>query len=208
LSYAILVSALCAIVATAFAMFGLHSWLAIKTAPFVGGALGFCYACLSLGLHRLSLTASLEEYRAAAGIVEVTPILPIHMSLAFGAAFGISILESSLLLLSQGAAFTALPLGWIVMILYVLARVSHRPDTWPSGRLDIFQAVGALACLGMCGGVILGTPLLASQPMPTMAVLRTIGIVNSFAALGTAIVTIFGLALFQRAVAMIDMAQR
>jgi hypothetical protein len=91
--YAILVSALGAIVSTAIAMFVMHSWSATKIAPAVGAILGLIVGIATLRLRGLPLRATLDEYRAAGGGESGSEILSLYLKIALNAAIVVSIVE-------------------------------------------------------------------------------------------------------------------
>jgi hypothetical protein len=142
--FAVLVSALGAIVAAVFAMFALHLWVALKVAPVIGASLGFFLAILSLRWAGLPLSSTLETYRSAVG-VRGTP----NFKLALYAAVVVSLAELPAALLGWDFTRTLCETGWLFVLgstLYLNCRfVPH------SIKLDIFQLVGGIGLLLIFG---------------------------------------------------------
>ena len=144
--YAILVSALGAIVSTAIAMFVLHSWPAIKIAPAVGAILGLLWAVTMVKIRGLSLRCTLEEYRAIAGVRSLHEIGTFCSNTALKAALVVSIIEVPIVPFGKTAALLMLPAGWVFIIAWTVYRawkINDQPSL--NGGLDVFQISGGVA---------------------------------------------------------------
>jgi hypothetical protein len=142
--FAVLVSALGAIVAAAFAMFALHSWVAFKAAAVIGASLGFLLAILSLRWAGLPLSSTLETYRSAVG-VRGTP----NFKLALNVAVIVSLAELPAALLGWNFTRALCEAGWLFVLgstLYLNFRFAPH-----SIKLDIFQIVGGIGLLLIFG---------------------------------------------------------
>jgi hypothetical protein len=142
--FAVLVSALGAIVAAAFAMFALHSWVAFKAAPVIGASLGFLLAILSLRWAGLPLSSTLETYRSAVG-VRGTP----NFKLALKVAVIVSLVELPAAMLGWNFTRAWCEAGWLFVLgstLYLNFRFGPH-----SIKLDIFQIVGGIGLLLIFG---------------------------------------------------------
>jgi hypothetical protein len=138
--YAILVSALGAIVSTAIAMFVMHSWSATKIAPAVGAILGLIVGIATLRLRGLPLRATLDEYRAAGGGESGSEILSLYLKIALNAAIVVSIVELPVFLMERNAAPYVVVAGWMVIIGYALYRAWRSSDErWFNIDLDVFS---------------------------------------------------------------------
>ena len=191
--YAVLVSALGAIVSTAIALFGLQSWTALKVAPIVGALLGLLFAILSLRRYDLPLSSKLEAYRSAAGVSE-TP-MP-YLSSALGVGLIVSLIELPSIMFGQDVTLPICVVGWVV----VLGGTVYR--SWrlngPPGRLDVFQITGGIACLVIFGWIMYVFAVEIRPGMQTVSLIhlaKVIFILNGFAAFVSAVLSYFGLAI-------------
>ncbi|MDW4809866.1 hypothetical protein NQ359_23540, partial [Escherichia coli] len=89
--YAILVAVLGGIVSTGFALVVLRSSSATVIAPLLGAILGLLVGTASVRQRGLSLGASLEEYRRAAGVRSLNQVATRFIGIALGAAAIVSI---------------------------------------------------------------------------------------------------------------------
>jgi hypothetical protein len=201
--YAVLVSALGAIVSTAFAMFGLHSWSAMKIAPVVGAILGLAVAIASLRRYGLSLDASVEEYRGAAGVRSPKAISSLCMKIAFGVATVVSIVELPAVLLGQTTALSICSEGWIVIIGYTLYRGWQIADPNSFGKLDVFQIVAGAALLLIFGAFLYEVVVVEpTQTIPELALVKMMVVLNSCAAVEAMLIAIFALNILYRVLGM------
>jgi hypothetical protein len=191
--YAVLVSALGAIVSSAIAMFGLHSWAALEVAPIVGALVGFLFAIFSLRLNDLSLRSTLEDYRSVAG---VSGIQMEYLNSALRVGLIVSFIEFPSVMFGQDVTFPICVLGWLGVLggtLYQGWRVYGAP-----GRLDVFQIVGGIAGLlifGSCMYVFALEIRPGLQNVSVFYLVRAIFILNGLAAFASAILSLFGLAI-------------
>jgi hypothetical protein len=201
-----LVATLGVIVASAITLFGIRSLSAMPIAPVVGAILGFAIGVVTLRLRGLPLSATLEEYRAAAGFGSIEDFCTFVMKVALNAGVVVSIVELPAVLIGETAALSILPAGWIVIIAYALYRAWQINDPRTSNiDLDVFQITGCVALLVISGFVLL-FPLFSGTPhahFSDLDLVKVIFITNAFAALPAVAITVFGLYLFCRIVEMI-----
>ncbi|MBR1210769.1 hypothetical protein [Bradyrhizobium sp. JYMT SZCCT0180] len=198
--YPVLVAALGAIVATAFAMFGLHSWSAVKVAPLVGAGLGCALAIASLRRHGLALGTTLEEYRGAAKVQSLADSFRLHGKAAFGIATIVSVAELPFALIGQAAVLPICLAGWVVIIGYTIYRAWQIGDVSLFGKFDIFQAVGAVSFSMIFVAILYGF-FQAGMPARAISFFELIRIVlvgNAFATMQAMIIAIFGLNIVYR----------
>jgi hypothetical protein len=198
--YPVLVAALGAIVATAFAMFGLHSWSAMKIAPVVGAILGLIFAMISLRRHGLAFGTTLEEYRGAARVQSLDDSYSLYAKIANVIVAVVSIVELPFILIGQAPAQYIFVAGWIVIIAYTLYRAWQIGDASLFGNFDVFQVVGGAAFLTILATMLFipmqaGMPI---QPVPAFDMVTMILVLNAFVAMGATIIAIFGLNLLYR----------
>jgi hypothetical protein len=184
--FAVLVSALGAIVAAAFAMFGLHSWLALKIAPVVGALSGLFIAILSLRLAGLPLSSTLETYRSAVG-VRGGP----NLHLALSVSVILSLVELPATLLGWGTAHVVCVVGWLFVLggtLYFNFRFAAR-----AVRPDIFQFVGGIGLLVIFGSFLYAFVVAPVEPtaVSLIELVKIIFIINGCAALVSATICYF-----------------
>jgi hypothetical protein len=201
--YTVLVSALGAIVATAFGLFVMHSFAAAKIAAPTGAVLGLLFAIVSLRRYGLSLNASLEQYRGAAGVPSLKEVFSLYVKIAFGVGTAASIVELPTLLIGQQTALSTCAAGWIVIVGYTLFRAWRIGDRSSFGKLDVFQTVGGVATLMIFGAflseVVVG--LWAGMPTESLSgptLIRMILLLNAGAAMEAAVIAVFGLNLLHR----------
>jgi hypothetical protein len=211
--YAVLVSALGAIVSTAIALFGLHTWSAMKIAPVVGAVVGFIFAVASLRRYGLSLDAGLEEYRDAAGVRSLKHVSLRYLSVAFGAAAVVSVIELPFVLIGQATALSVCAAGWVTIIGYTLYRAWQIDDPTSYGNLDAFQIVGGVLSLSFFGAILCGVFIyvqagMLTQTIPGFELVRMILLFNSCAALEAMVVAVFALNMVRRVAGMINPWQR
>ena len=99
--YAVLVSALGAIIAAVIALFGFRTSTDMIVAPIIGAPLGFTFAIMSLRRHGLPLDSKLEDYRSAAGITSEAP--KAYLNAAFGIALIVVLVELPSIMFGQDA---------------------------------------------------------------------------------------------------------
>jgi hypothetical protein len=185
--FAVLVSALGAIVAAAFAMFALHSWVA---APIIGASLGFLLAILSLRWAGLPLSSTLETYRSAVG-VRGTP----NFQLALNVAVIVSLAELPAALLGWDFTHALCEAGWLFVLgstLYLNCRFAPH-----SVKLDIFQIVGGIGLLLIFGSFMYGFVVapVEAKAVSLFDLAKMIFIFNGCAALVSAVSCYFLLAM-------------
>jgi len=194
--YAILVSALGAIVSTAIALFGLQTWSAMKIAPVVGAILGFAVGALTLKLRRLPLSAGMDEYKAAGRGGSLEAGAPLYANVAFNFAMVISIIEAPILFLSKESASIVLPVGWIVTAICLFYGVWRlNAESALNNDLDVFKIVGGPAVIGIAGVVmyLAYTSLFSPAADDPLTLIKFGFIANPFVAFGAAAIAILGL---------------
>ncbi len=190
--YVILVSALGAIVATAIALFGLHSWTALKIAPFLGALLGLFFGIISLRRYQLPFDSSVESYRCAAGVGETT----VNLNSALGVGLIVSLIELPSVLLGQDIALLICMAGWVCVLGGTVYR-SWRSGAYPI-RLDVFQITGGIACLAIFGWIMYAFAVEMRPGMQAMSwvhLAKAIFLLNAVAALVSAILSCFAIAI-------------
>jgi hypothetical protein len=192
--YTVLVSALGAIVSAAIALFGLHSWAALKVAPFIGALLGLLYAISSLRWHNLPLSSTLEAYRRAAGISEAPKV---YFKSALGIGLIVACIELPGIMFGQEIALAICIAGCAVVLCATIYR-SWRLTNSPV-RLDAFQIAGGIGCLVIFGwmGYVFATetwPRTLDQTIPWIDLAKMIFALNGVAALLSAVIACFALA--------------
>jgi hypothetical protein len=191
--YAVLVSALGAIISTAIALFGLHSLAALKFAPVAGALVGFLFAIFSLRLNDLPLRSTLEDYRSLAGVSQDQRR---YLNSALRVGLIVSFIELPSVLLRQDVTLPICVVGWLGVLggtLYQGWRVSG-----PPGKLDVFQIIGGIACLLIFGSLMYVFALEIRPGLQNLSILylvRVIFILNGFAAFVSAVLALFGLAI-------------
>lgn len=200
--YAVLVSALGAIVSTAIAMFAMHSLSATKIAPVVGAILGLIFAIATLRLRGLSLRATLEEYRASGGGNSGGEIATLYLKLALNAAIVVSIVELPVFLIGRIAA----PYVFAAGLTAIVAHTCYR--AWRSGdqRLfnidfDALNVAGGAGMLLIAAFVFYGT-FKGLQSLVLNAsgldLVKAVLVYNAFAAFPAAVIAVFGLGIANR----------
>lgn len=188
--FAILVSALGAIVAATIAMFGFHSWAAFKVAPIIGASLGLLLAIFSLRLSELPLSSTLETYRSAVG-VRGKP----NLSVALSVGVIVSLVELPGILLGSDFTHTMCVTGWL-FVLVGTVYLGFRFTTYPV-KLDIFQMVGGTACLAIFGSFMYTFVVAIPSEMKSVSsfdLAKMLFIFNACAALVSAVSCYFLLA--------------
>lgn len=197
--YAILVAVLGGIVSTGFALVILRSSSATVIAPLLGAILGLLVGTASVRQRGLSLGASLEEYRRAAGVRSLNQVATRFIGIALGAAAIVSIVELLGLLSGPGLVIAMVPAGCVLVVVYTLCRCWQVSDSGQFGKLDVIQATG-----GVMGMLLVGLmlyPFIARVPDGDMAVpdvVRFVFVANATAALEAAMVAALGLSLVYR----------
>jgi hypothetical protein len=206
--YAVLVSALGAIVSTAFAMFGLHSWSAMKFAPVVGAILGLIFGIATLRLRALPLRATLEEYRAAGGGDSGSEVLRQYRNIALGAAIVVSILELPVFLAGWAPASGVLETGLVLIIAYTFYRAwrSNDPRLF-NIDFDAFNIAGGVGVL-LIFGFMLYAPFAGQQgPMLNVSapdLVKGALAYNGCAAFLAVVIAVFGLNIAHRILELIS----
>jgi hypothetical protein len=199
--YAVLISAFGALVATAIAMFGLHSWTALKIAPFAGALLGAGFSLVLLRLHGLPLRASVEEYRDAAGVQSLKEISRLYLNIALGAALVVSAVEVAALLIDPVAVLFGWSVGWVAVIGYTFWRAWQINHPASFGRFDIIQ-VSAGATFLMISGLFLYGPFDGSVMLDRGAsgfrLIKSIVVMNLWVALTATMIALFGVNILRR----------
>jgi hypothetical protein len=194
-----LVATLGVIVASAITLFVIRSLSAMAVAPVVGAILGFAVGLVTLRLRGLPLSASLEEYRAAAGFGSIEDWCSFIMTVALNAGVVASIIELPVVLAGDAAVLSSLPVGWIVIIAYTFYRAWQSNDPRTSNiDLDVFQITGGVALLVISGFVML-FPLFSGTPhaqFSDLELIKVIFVTNAFAALPAIAIAVLGLYLF------------
>ena len=204
--YAILVAVLGGIVAAAFALFGLRSPSALVIAPFLGAILGLLLAIASLKRHGLSLSASLEDYRNAAGVRSLNQVSVRFTNIALGGAAIVSIVELFGLLFGQALVLAMVPAGCVLVVFYALFRSWQVSDAGQFGKLDAIQATGGIMGILLVGLMLY--PWITRVPdgsMPILNVIRLVFVVNATAALEAAMLAALGIGFVYRMLALIEM---
>ena len=199
--YAILVSAFGAIVATAIAMFGLHSWSAIKIAPFVGALLGAGFSLATLRLHGLPWRATLDEYRSAAGVQSLKEISWRYLNIALGAAFVVSVVELAGLLIDPVTVLSCWSVGWMAVIGYTFWRAWQINHPASLGRFDIFQIFGGVSLLTISGFFLYGPfdgSIMLDRGASGFALAKAIFVINAWVAGTAAVIALLGVNILRR----------
>jgi len=199
--YAVLISFFGALVATAVAMFGLHSWAALKVAPFAGALLGGGFALALLRHHGLPLRASVDEYRDAAGVQSLQQISRLYFNIALGTALAVSVVEVAGLLIDPVAVLSGWSVGWVAVIGYTVWRAwqLNHPDSFR--RFDIIQ-VSSGAILLMISALFLYGPFDGSVMLDKGAsgfwLIKAIVVMNMWVALTATVIAVFGVNFLRR----------
>lgn len=199
--YAAVISTFAALVATAIAMFGLHSWTAFKIAPFAGALLGGGFAVVQLRLHGLPLRASVEEYRDAAGVKSLREVSPLYLNMALIAALVVSVVEVAGLLIDPVAVMSFWSVGWIAVIGYTCSRAWQIDHPASLGRFDIIQ-VTAGAIFFLISGLFLygffdGSAML-ERGASGFRLVKVIVVMNLWVALTATMIALFGVNIARR----------
>jgi 1,4-dihydroxy-2-naphthoate octaprenyltransferase len=149
--YAALVSVLGAFVGTAFAMFGLQSWYAIKALALIGAALGLVGAFVALWRQELPLSASLDQYRQAARIVPTRAVGKPYLNIAFAAALLVGLVQCAVLLICPTDPIWVWMAGWAAIISTTMYQVWSNGQLRLPGKFDLLQIIGGGACLVIFG---------------------------------------------------------
>ena len=195
--YAILVSALGAIISTATAMFVMHSMSATKIAPFVGAILGLMFGIATLRLRGLPLRATLEEYRAAGAGNSGSEVLKEYLNVAFGGALAVTLVELPISFTGWVPASELFWPGLMVVIGYTFYRVwrSNDPRLF-NIDFDAFNIAGGVGAL-LIFGFLLIAPI-ADQPSRVLAasgpdLVKGVVAYNGCAAFLAVVIAVFGL---------------
>ena len=199
--YAILISFFGALVATAIAMFGLHSWSALKIAPFAGAVLGAGFSFFLLRLHGLPLRASVDEYRDAAGVLSLKELSQLYLNIALVAAVVVSIVEVVALLIDPVAVMSYWSVGWMAVVGYTFWRAWQLKHPASFGRFDIIQ-VSAGTILLIISGLFVYGPLdgsvMLDRGLSGFQLIKIIVVMNLWMALTAMIVATFGVNILRR----------
>jgi hypothetical protein len=199
--YAVLVSALGAIVSTAIAMFVMHSWSATKMAPVVGAILGLIFAIATLRLRGLSLRATLEEYRAAGGGESGSVIISEYLNIALGAAIVVSIIELPVVLIGGFSAPDVFAAGLIAIVGYTFYWAWRSSDRLLNIDFDAFNLAGGAGTL-ILSGLMLYVAFGGWQNLVLNAsgpdLIKGIWACNGFGAFAASVIAFFGLTIFHR----------
>ncbi len=199
--YAVLIASFGALVAAAIAMFGLHSWAALKIAPFAGALLGAGYSFVLLRLHALPLRASVDEYRAAAGIVSPKEISLLYLNIALRAVLVVSAAEIVGLFITPVAVLSGWSVGWVAVIGYTCWRAWQLDHPASYGRFDIIQVSAAVILLMISGlfvrGVFDGSVML-DRGATTFQLIRAIVVMNMWVALTAMVIAMYGVNILRR----------
>jgi len=193
--YTVLVSALGAIVSAAIALFGLHSWAALKVAPVIGASFGLLYAISTLRRFDLPLSSTLEDYRSVAGMSDV-PKLYFWSALRIGLIA--ACVELPTIMLGQQIALTISATGSVVVLCATILcswRLTNSPV-----RLDVFQLAGGIGCLVIFGWMTFvivteARPWDQAEAVPWIVVAKMIFAINGVAAILSAVLACFALAI-------------
>jgi hypothetical protein len=193
--FTVLVSALGAIVSAAIAMFGLHSWTALKVAPVIGASFGLLYAISELRRLDLPLSSTLEDYRSIAGIGDA-PKLYFWSALRIGLIA--TCIELPAIMLGQQIALMLSAVGCVV-VLCVTIVCSWRLTNLPV-KLDVFQMAGGVGCLVIFGWMTFvivteARPWEQAETIPWIALTKMIFVINGVAATLSAVLACFALAI-------------
>ncbi|MCA6125354.1 hypothetical protein J6500_26170 [Bradyrhizobium sp. WSM 1704] len=203
--YAILIAILGGIVSTVFALFALRSPSAMVTAPFLGAILGLLLAVKSLRSQGLSLGASLEDYRNAAGIRSLNQVSVRFINIALGGAAIVSVVELSGLLFGQALVLAMLPAGCTLVVFYTLVRSWQVSDAEQFGKLDAIQVTGGIMGILLVGLMLY--PWITKVPDGNMLmpdVVRVVFVVNAAAALEAAMLSALGISFVYRIMGLIE----
>ncbi|MCC8978182.1 hypothetical protein [Bradyrhizobium acaciae] len=206
--YAVLVSVLGAIVSAAIALFGFRSWAALTVAPIIGGPLGLLFAIFSLRRHDLPLRSTLEAYRSAAGVSEA---LERYLKSALSVGLIVACIELPSIMLGQDTALTICVAGCTIVLggtIYRSWRLTNSPV-----RLDVFQVAGGIGCLVIFGwmGYVFTTeirPWTFDRTIPLIDLAKIIFVLNGVAALLSAVLACFALAIASSLSAATDDLER
>lgn len=196
------VSALGAIVAALIGLFGFRTSTALMIAPFIGAPLGFIFAILSLRRYGLPLNSKLEDYRSAAGIEGEAP--KAYLNAALGVALIVVLIELPAIMLGLDAVLVVCAAGCVVVFggtIYRSWRLTNAPV-----RLDIFQIAGGTGCLAIFGSIVyvFTTEIELNQTISKIDLVKLIFVINGIAALLSAVLACFALAIASSLAAGID----
>ncbi len=206
--YAVLVTVLGAITSTAIAMFVLHSWSAMKIAPPIGAMIGLAMGVLTLKLRGLSLSVTLEQFRAARSGESATEAIQQCLKIALGTAIIVSIAEVPVIVFNNGTLPLLAPAGGIVVTVYTFHRAWRmNVHELIRGNLDVFHLVGGLAIIGICSALmVIAFEGLQSGTMNTEVsaffLVKTLFVWNSFAAFDAAAIAFFGICILDQILAL------
>src|SRR4051794_15646618 len=194
--YTVLVSALAAIVSAAIALFGLHSWTALKVAPVIGTSFGLLYAISTLRRFGLPLSSTLEDYRRIAGISDVPKI---YFWSALRICLIVSCIELPAIMLGQQIALTISATGSVVVLCVTILQ-SWRLTNSPV-KLDVFQLAGGVGCLVIFGWMTFvivteARPWEQAEAVSWIVLTKMIFAINGVAAILSAVFFSFPLSLF------------
>ena len=203
--YAVLVSALGAIVGAAIALIGFHTWTALQVATIVGALSGYLLAAFSLRRHSLPLNSTLDDYRGIAG---VTRMPRQYFYAAYGVGLTVAFVELPSIMFGQNVVLVICAAGCVAIFAGTLYR-SWRLTNSPV-KLDIFHIVGGTSLLGIFGsiGYGLATAAQPSQNIPPIELARMIFVVNAIAAMLSAILALFAFAIASSVVARMQISER
>ena len=199
--YAILVSALGAIISTSIALFVMHSLSATKIAPVVGAILGLIFGVATLRLRGLPLRATLEEYRAAGGGVSGGVIISEYLNIALGAAFLVSIVELPVVLIGGFSAPDVFAAGLMPIVGYTFYRAWRSSDRLLNINFDAFNLAGGAGTLILSGFLLYGAfggwqSLVLNASGPDL--IKGIWACNAFGAFAASVIAFFGLTISHR----------
>jgi hypothetical protein len=194
--YAVLVAALGAIVSTAIALFGLHTWSAIKVAPAVGAILGLALGALTLRLRGLALSAGMDEYKAAGRGGSFEPGAPLYAKGALNVAVVISIIEAPILFIDKTSAPIVFPAGWLVIAVWFFYAVWRLNAEKPlNNDLDVFKLVAGPFLVFIVGVAMYFayTFLFSPAAEDVLSLIKAEFIINPFVGFGVAAIAILGI---------------
>ena len=199
--YAVLIAFFGALVAAAVAMFGLHSWTALKMAPVAGALLGGGFAFILLRLHGLPLSTSVDEYRDAAGVQSLKDVSRLYLNTAMVAAVVVSGVEVAALLIDPVAVMSFWSVGWLAVIGYTCWRAWQFNHPASLGRFDVIQVSAGVIFL-MISGLFLYGPFDGSVMLDRGAsgfrLVKAIVVMNLWIALTATIIALFGVNIVRR----------
>jgi hypothetical protein len=205
--YAILVSALGAIISTSIALFAMHSLSATKIAPVVGAILGLIFGIATLRLRGLPLRATLEEYRISGEGESGSLIISEYLKIALGTALLVSIVEVPVVLIGGFSAPSVFAAGLIAIVGYTFYRAWRSSDRLLNIDFDAFNLAGGAATLILSGFVLYGAfggwqSLVLNASGPDL--IKGVWACNAFGAFAASMIAFFGLTISHRVREMIS----